>query len=123
MVSARSSAECQGTQAHLDPRGTQPRRAVGYDQSSGQQPLVMKQQPGSPGETAGSRTAGLAQASGSSALFLLCDLEQLVNLSLPWTPAWEMGLLHRQMSQEQSLEEQGSVGSLLGSHFWRHRLH
>lgn len=71
MVSARCSAECQGIQARLDPRGAQPQKAVIYDQSSGQQLLVMKQQPGSTGETAGSRTAGLAQASGSSALFLL----------------------------------------------------
>lgn len=63
---------------------------------------------------------------GTVALLLssyLCDLEQLLNLSLPWAPAWEMGLLPRQMSQEQSLEEQVSVGSLLGSHIWRHHLH
>ena len=71
MVYARCSAECQGTQAHLDPRGAQPRKAVGYDQRSGQQLPVMKQQPGVHWGERRVQNRWPGTVSGSSALFLL----------------------------------------------------
>lgn len=56
----------------------------------------MKGQPGVHRADSRVWSLGPGMVSGSPLLSsYMCDLEQLLNLSSPWAPAWEMGLLHR----------------------------
>lgn len=116
MVSAWSSAECQGKQACLGPRGALTMEGNGI--RSELRSAVLRDERAAWGAQ-GSRVAGLACLAPLLSS-CLCLLEQSLSLSAPWAPAWGRGLLHR---REKLRIESWGAGSLLGAHLWRHHLH